>query len=40
MWKAYHTTFQAYARQTSLLQDLFLKAHAQSIRKKESELQF
>jgi hypothetical protein len=40
MWQAYYSTFQAYARQTSLLQDMLLKAHAQSIRRKESELQF
>ena len=40
MWQNYHIAFQAYGGQTSLLQDLLLKAHAQSIRKKESELQF
>ena len=40
MWQSYHIAFQAYSGQTSLLQDLLLKAHAQSIRKKEFELQF
>jgi len=40
MWQNYHIAFQAYGGQTSLLQNLLLKARAQSIRKKEFELQF